>query len=210
MGIVISRSKALTAASANCICLSQTPLAAGNLTLNGSTVTAGVSTLDSARRVLFTFAADETGHTFVVYGTNSSGNSIQETVAGTAPGTVATSQDFKTVTQITVSAATTGALTVGTNTVGSIAWQSVDWMRQPINVGFQIVVTGTVNYTVEYTNQDVNSLAAGVAPTVFPHATLVNQTASQAGSFMQPIGFFRVTINSGTGTVALTYEQAGP
>lgn len=210
MGIVISRSKALGAASATAICASQTPGAAGDLTLNGSTVVAGVAVLDSARRVLFTFAADESAHTFVVYGTNSTGNAIQETVAGTTAGTTYTNQDFKTVTRISISAAASGAITVGTNTIGSMSWQMVDWMRQPINVGLQVVVTGTVNYTVEYTNQDVNALAVGVSPTVFPLTSMANQSASASGVITTPVGYFRVTINSGTGTVALTYEQAGP
>lgn len=210
MGIVITRSKALAAASANCICLSQTPGAAGNLTLNGSSVVNGVAVLDTARRVLLTFAANETGHTFVVYGTNSSNSLIQESIAGTTAGTVYTNQDFKTVTRISISAAATGAIQAGTNTIGSLTWQSVDMMRQPVNVGFQIAVTGTVNYTVEYTNQDVNVLAVGVFPTVFPHQSIVGMTDNESGSFTDPIAYFRVTINSGTGTVALSYEQAGP
>jgi len=209
MGNVITRSKALTAASANCICASQTPGAAGNMLINGAAATSGVATLDSARRVLFTFAADESGHNFVVYGTNSGGNAIQEAVAGTTAGTVATNLDFKTVTRISISAQATGAITVGTNTVGSMAWQSVDLMRQPINIGFQVVVAGTVNYTVEYTQQDVNALAVGAFPTVFA-TSIASKTDAEVGTFTTPIAYFRVTINSGTGTVTLTYEQAGP
>jgi len=210
MGVAITRTKQLTAASANCVCLSQTPLAAGNLTINGSAATAGVATLDTQRRVLFTFAADETGHTFVVYGTKQGGSAIQETVAGTTAGTVATVQDFLTITRISISVAATGALTVGTNTVGATDWQSVDTMREPINVGAQIVTAGTVNYTVQYTNQNFNALPTGTYPVAFNHPTLVGQTTSQAGSFTTPIAGFRVLINSGTGSCTLTYEQAGP
>lgn len=210
MGVIISRSKALTADSANNICLSQTPLAAGNLVIAGAAASGGVATLDTQRQVLFTFAADETGHTFVVYGTKQGGSAIQETVAGTTAGTVATNQNFLTVTRISIDHSATGAMTVGTNTVGSTDWQSVDLMRQPVNVAFQVAVTGTINYTIQYTLQDVNSLAVGAYPTVFPHGTVASKTDDQTGSFTTPLSYFRLTVNSGTGTATLTYEQAGP
>lgn len=210
MGVIITRSKQLAAASANKICLSQTPSGAGNLTINGAAASGGVATLDTQRQVLFTFAADETGHTFVVYGTKQGGSAIQETVAGTTAGTVATNQMFLTVTRISIDAAATGAMTVGTNGVGSTDWQSVDLFTEPVNVGFQVVVSGTVNYTVEYTEQDVNALATGAYPAVFAHSSIASKTDNQAGSFTTPLTYFRLTINSGTGSATLTYSQAGP
>lgn len=209
MARVITVSKQLAAASANCICTSQTPLAAGNLTINGSAATGGVATLDTQRRVLFTFAADETGHTFVVYGTKQGGSAIQETVAGTTAGTVATTQDFLTVTRITISVAATGAITVGTNGVGSTDWQSVDLFTEPVNVGFQVVVSGTINYTVEYTMQEI-MLSLGVIPTAFAHSSVASKTDNQAGSFTTPIAYFRLTVNSGAGSATMTYSQSGP
>jgi hypothetical protein len=210
MGVIISRTKQLTANGATNVCASQTPLAAGNLTINGTAASGGVATLDSQRRILFTFAADETGHTFVVYGTNQGGNPIQESVAGTTAGTVATNLDFLTVTQITISAAATGAITVGTNTVGSTPWQSVDLLREPVNVAFQVAITGTINYTVEYTQTDVNTLAPGAYAIPFAHPSVANKTDNETGSFVDPISYFRLTINSGTGASTLTYAQAGP
>jgi hypothetical protein len=205
MGIIITRTKSLTADSANVIAHSQTPLAAGNLTLTSATVT-----LDTQRRVLFTFAADETGHNFVVYGTKQGGALIQEAVAGTTAGTVATNQDFLTVTRVSIDAVAAGAIQVGTNTVGSTDWQSVDLMRQPVNLSFQVAVSGTLNYTIQYTNTDVQNLAVGAYPTIFNHPTVVAQSTSQSGSFTDPIAYFRLTVNSGTGTGTLTYSQAGP
>ena len=211
MGIVYSRSKALTANSANCICQSQTPGAAGNLTINGSAASGGVATLDTQRRVLLTFAADESGHNFTIYGTNQTGNAISEVVAGTTPGTVATNLDFLTVSRVAIDAAATGAITVGTNTTGSTPWFSLDLMRTPIVLGLQALVTGTVNYTVEMTNQDVNNLPSGTTyPTPFPSPDMAGLTASAQSQFTNPVPYFRLTINSGTGTVALTYSQAGP
>lgn len=211
MGVVITRTKTLGAASATAICASQTPAGAGNLTIDGSAATAGVATLDTQRRVLFTFAGNETGHTFVVYGTNQDGAAISESVAGTAPGTTATNLDFLTVTRISIDAAATGAMTVGTNGVGSTNWQSVDLFQRPTNIGFQVIVSGTVNYTIESTNFDVNSLPTGISyPTPFAHPTIAAQTTSKNGAYSDPIAGFRLTVNSGDGTAYLTYQQTGP
>lgn len=211
MGIIYTRSKVLTASSANCICQSQTPLAAGNLTINGSAAVSGVAILDTQRRVLLTFAADETGHNFTVYGTKQGGSTISEVVAGTTAGTVATNLDFLTVTRVAIDAPATGAIQVGTNTVGSTDWQSVDLMREPVNIGFQVVVSGTVNYTIQYTQQNINALPSGTAyPTAFDHPIVTSKTASLADSFSMPIAYFRLTVNSGTGSCTLTYDQAGP
>lgn len=211
MGLPITRSKALAvAATANGISLSQTPLAGGNLTITGALASGGVANLTSQRRVLFTFAGNEAARTFVVYGTNQSGAPIQETVAGTAPGTTYTNQDFLTVTRISVDAATAGALTVGTNGVGSGTWQSANSFVSPVNVNMQCIVTGTVNYTIQGTNMDVNNLPSGTDyPLVFNHPILAAQTASAQGSWTDTLSFFRILINSGTGTVQMTYAQAG-
>lgn len=211
MGLPITRTKALAvAASANGISLSQTPGAAGNLTITGSLASGGVASLTSQRRVLFTFAGNEAARTFVVYGTKQGGATIQETVAGTAPGTVATNLDFLTVTRISVDAATAGALTVGTNGVGSTDWQSVNAMVTPPNIGVQFVVTGTANFTLQGTNMDPNNLPSGVSyPATFDHPTLAALTANAQGTWNDAISFFRVTINSGTGSVQTTYVQSG-
>ena len=210
MGISRTLTKALTAASDNCISLSQTPGAAGNLTITGSAASAGVATLDTQRQVLLTFAADETGHTFVVYGTKQGGSAISETVAGTTAGTVATNQDFLTVTRVSISAAATGAIKVGTNTFGATDWQSVDTMRQPVNVAFQIGVTGTINYSIQTTVQDVNNLPSGTTyPTAFD-SVVAGQAGNMGGSLTDPVTFFRLLVNSGTGAAILSYQQAGP
>lgn len=208
--IVITKS--LAAASATNICLSQTPLAAGNLTINGAAASGGVATLDTQRRVLFTFGANETGHTFVVFGTREGGIPIKETVAGTTAGTVATNLDFLTVTQITISAAATGAITVGTNGVGSTRWLLPNMHITSFEQQIAVVVTGTVNYSVEYTYTDYYTPQPDgsiVIPTVFTHPILSALTATNDGSFDNPIRGWRTTINSGTGSVVTTGIQAG-
>lgn len=214
MGLTYSRTLSFAAASANNICQSQTPAGAGALTLNGSTVSGGVATLDTQRYVLFTFAANETGHNFVITGTNSDGTTQSETVLGTTAGTVLTQLNYLTVTSITISAAATGAITVGTSAAtaaGATPWFSVDTMRQPVNVGIEVVTTGTVNYTVQYTMESFWSPPV-VINTAFNHATLVTLMSSNSGSILFPVTGIRLQMNSYTNpaTATITYVQAGP
>lgn len=211
--------KSLASADADGVCLSQTPLAAGNLTLNGvfASGSPAVAVLDTPRRVLFTFAADETGHTFVVYGTNavSGGSPIQETVAGTTAGTVATTLDFGTVTRISIDAAATGAMTVGTNGVGATAWQLIDNYLDPTNARISIDVVGTVNYTLQYTDDDIMGSwngglwVQGYPTKIWDDPIVAAVTTDQVAVQSNPAGAWRVQINSGTGTLRIVGTQAG-
>lgn len=205
---------ALAAASANNIALSQTPLAAGNLTIAGAAATAGVATLDAARRVLFTPAGAEADNSTIwtVYGTNRAGAAIQETVAGVDNPSVAyTNQDFLTVTRIAVNKAQAGAVTVGTNGIASSAWFMLSNANNPINLGVGVTVTGTINFSIEYTYQDPNVLALGSYPSVWTQAALAAKTANTDGSFSFPMWGARLTQNSfSTGaTASATFLQSG-
>lgn len=220
-------SKVLAAADDNGICLSQTPLAGGNLTINGVLASGGVATLDTQRIVLFTFASDETGRTFVVYGTNDDGITIQESVAGAA-ATAVTTQSFKTVTRITIDAASAGAIIVGTNGVGATPWQIISNAMTPTGLGIGVAVSGTVDFTWQYTFEDpsgtypnpsVQSDSGFVNPaqpnllTKFPTAwnltALAAKSANTDSSMVTPIYAWRLQINSGTGTAQATVVQAG-
>lgn len=201
----------LTAASANAICLSQTPSGAGNLTLNGALVTGGVAILDTARRVLITCAGNETGKTFVLTGTAANGAPLTETLAGPNATTVQSTLDFKTITSIRISAAAAGALTVGTSAVASSRWLRLDNWAFP-QVAIQCDVSGTVNYTVQQTLDDPNSDVLPVAPSAVnwinhPDANLVGATTTVQGNYGYAPLFVRVLLNSGTGSVTMTLVQ---
>ena len=205
--------KSLTGASANSIATTQTPGGAGNLTLNGSTVSGGVATLDTQRQVLITGNGNDLAVTFTVYGTIQGGTAIHETVAGgnASPYTVATTQSFLTVTRIAVSAATAGAVTAGTNGVGSSPWKLTNWHISPINIGLAVIVTGTVNYTVEYTYSDPTNTYPDPDgfPVPFPVTSLASKTATADSNIIIPVAAVRLTINSGTGSAELIILQAG-
>jgi len=208
----------LAAASANNIAQSQTPGAAGALTLNGTTVVGGIAYLDTARRILITTA--DTTHVFTVTGTTPTGAVITETV-GPITTSAYTTQDFATVASVKINGGATAAVTVGTNGVASTPWVRIDEWATP-QVDIQCDVTGTVNYTVQSSQDDPNSPTNPVLPqNMFwansPDTNAVGATASvQTGygallAYASLIsgGFVRATLNSGTGRVSMTVTQPG-
>jgi hypothetical protein len=202
-------SKTLAAASANNIAQSQTPAGAGNFILNGTTVVNGVAVLDTARQVLLTFAASEVGHNFTIFGTNASGAPISEVIAGTGIGTVGSVLNYKTVTRVAISAAATGAIQIGTSTVGASDWRNLNLGVSPFNVGLAVVISGVVNFTVNYTYEDPNA-PVGVTPVAFPITALSAKSANTDGGLLNtPVAAVQLVINSGTGTAVLVIDQAG-
>jgi hypothetical protein len=75
----------------------------------------------------------------------------------------------------------------------------------PFNVGFGVLVTGTVNFTVEHTFDDP---AVGFS-TWFPHPTIATLAANADGNYAFPVTGIRLTVNSGGGTATLKLIQAG-
>lgn len=198
----------LAAASANNIALSQTPGAAGTLTLNGSLVVAGVALLDNPRRVLITTA--DTTHTFTVTGATPTGAVISE-VVGPITTSAYTAQDFSTVTSVTINGAATAAVTVGTNGIASTPWVRLDeWASPPI--GIQCNATGTVSYTVQSTYDDPNSPTNPVSPSAVTwintsDANAVNATGNVQTNYLFAPTFVRALLNSGSGSVAMKVIQ---
>jgi hypothetical protein len=211
--------KSLAAASANNISLSQSP-GAGAIILNGSTVAGGVATIDTAsstnsaigRRVLLTSGGDDSGITFTVTGTNANKQTISDTFAGGAIGTAQSNLDFVTVTGVTHTGSVAGTLTIGTSGVGSSPWQTWNFLGYPpMNLGVAVeIVSGAVNYTIQYTYDDPNSLSTGVSfPLPFSQAALTAQSTTLDGTILTPIVATRVLINSGTGVIRVRVLQAG-
>jgi len=75
----------------------------------------------------------------------------------------------------------------------------------PFNVGFGVIVTGTVDYTVQHTFDDP---AVGFT-TWFPHPTIAAQATNKDGNYAFPVTGIRITVNSGGGTVTFKLVQAG-
>jgi len=76
----------------------------------------------------------------------------------------------------------------------------------PFNVGFGVVVTGTVNYTVQHTFDNPQTVAS---PTWFDHPTVAAKTANFDGNYAFPVAAIKILVNSGAGTARMTLIQAG-
>jgi hypothetical protein len=202
----------LAAADADGICLSQTPLAAGALTLNGALVSGGVATISPPARITITTADDESGVNFTVTGTDYSGNAITEVIVGPDTTTGTSSLTYSTVTSIVADDATADAITVGNAQAASSPWIALDPWAFP-QVAIQCSVTGSVSYTVQQTldnpNDPVNPVAeASVQWVNHPDSNLVAASTTQQGNYGYAPLFTRLNINSGSGSVRMTVVQA--
>lgn len=203
----------LQASNAALLAASQTPVSGIALTLSGTQP-------DAARKVLLTYGNEGSARTMRIIGTNAGGNKIQETLAVPvgAPGTVATEQDFSTVTQaLPAGGGYTAAVTLGSSGTAASPWQSTSHHFGPTNMSFHGVVSGTVNWGVELCYDEYEA-APGFGPpggnvppvvTPVPHPTLANQTGNLDGTTNDPIRAWRVVLNSGSGSVTVTGIQSG-
>jgi hypothetical protein len=206
----------LVAGSATFYSASATPISGTPLTLTNAVPAV-------PRKVLLTFGSEASARTLVVTGTNGSGNPIQETLAVPSGGasTVSTVQDFASVTNaLPLGGGWTAAASLGTSGVASSDWKIVNsQMFGPTEISFAVSVTGTINWSIElaYTNPNNNANAVGGAfgnyptpVTVWAAASgLTSQTGAAQGTINDPIYAWRMTINSGTGTVTVTAIEAG-
>lgn len=91
-------------------------------------------------------------------------------------------------------------VTLSKTGTGSSSAFVANYYLTPFNIGFGVVVSGTVNYTVQHTFDGTNW---------FNHPDVAAQTANMDGNYAFPVLQVRVTVNSGSGTAALTLIQAG-
>jgi len=97
-------------------------------------------------------------------------------------------------------------ITVSKTGTGSTEVVVMDHNINPFNVGMGVVVSGTVNYTVQHT---FNNVVAGETPTWFNHPTLASVATNADGNYAFPVTGIRLTVNSGSGTATLIIVQAG-
>jgi hypothetical protein len=207
--------KSLAAASATSIAASQAATAGVALTLTATPVVIDAATPTNnalGRRVLITSTSGSETASIAITGTNSSGNTITETDTFSGSSTTLQSNlDYVTITSIVPSGTIVGSLSAGTNGVGSSAWYTWNWRGDPpMNLGFAVeLVSGSVNYTVQYTYDDPNRLSNGITtPTAF-NTVLLSQAATADSTISTPVVATRVLINSGTGVIRCRFMQAG-
>lgn len=95
--------------------------------------------------------------------------------------------------------------TVSQTGVGSSEYIVVNTNISPVNIGFGVVVTGTVTYTVQHTFDDP---AVGFS-TWFSHPTVVDETTNQDGNYAFPVTGVKLLVTAGDGSASLKLIQAG-
>lgn len=83
---------------------------------------------------------------------------------------------------------------------GSTNGYVADSYISPFNIGFGVVVSGTVTYTVQHTFDGTNW---------FDHPDIAAETANADGNYAFPVLQVRLTVSSGSGTATMTLIQAG-
>lgn len=171
----------------------------------------GTATLDTDRRVIITSGGNDTGITFAIVGQDSQGNTIGESLTGASGGAAQSALDYYKVLSIKPSGAVATTVTVGTNTVAS-RWVRLDDYAGNAQVALQCTASGTVNYTVQQTLDDPGWLFSGITPAQMtwvdhPDTALVAATATKQGRYDVAPLFCRLTLNSGSGSVAFTVRQ---
>lgn len=197
----------LAAANAALIAGSQTPVSGTALTLTGTQP-------DMARRILLTYGNEAAPRTLVVRGTNHTGNILSETLAvpSGGGGTVATQHDYLTVISLTpAGGGWTAAVTVGTNGVASSPWRMVDFALSGSTMGIDINITGTLNVDAQVTYDDPNNIIgnSNVPPIPIGAPGLIGITGTLSGNIPTNVFAWRITINSGSGSLQASAIQTG-
>ncbi len=200
---------ALDAADTNAIAETQTPGGAGNLTLT-STAAAITSVLNVPRyglQLTIDCAGSDAGRTFTVTGTGPGGRSQTEDISGSNGSQTVGVSFWETVTQIAVDAGTAGAVIVGTGRVAQTDWLPLDIYAPSTQTAVSIDITGTINVTVKYTNDD--PFDHGIVPIAVAHpaAGLATASTDQTGQATALMRALQLTINSGGGTCRFTATQ---
>ena len=127
-----------------------------SLTFAGPAVSGGVATFDQPRRVLLTVNADEHTVTVTLTGTTFGNQAATEVVTlPSATGGVASVLDYKTLTSAVSSTGLASTIAIGTTGSAGSPWVYFDPWADPV-ASIQIDVSGTVNYTVQQTNDNPN------------------------------------------------------
>ena len=193
-----------TAADPDGIATSQSPSGAGNLTLVSSTVT-----LTPPRFVTITSAGDDTGVTFTITGTRPGGSTQTEVVTGANAGAATSTLTFETVTSIAISGASAAAVEAGFTQSGYSDWLPLDIYTPNQVTTISATVSGTVNYDIQYTNEDPFDRTITQTAVAHPASggAFTGATANQTHSTTTLMRAVRYKINSGTGTIRLTITQ---
>lgn len=181
------------------VAASQSPDEDAALLLNGALGT----TLDFARQLIVTTGGNTTGTTLTIHGTDENGVSISEAVADVNT-TAETTKYFKTVTLAQLSGADPATTyTLGTVDEAVTKTFPLEYRNQRAAT-VAIIVTGTINFTVQETFDDLFSTNNSLDSLAwFDVTALAAKTANTRSPLTVGATGMRVVVNSYTDGAAL-------
>lgn len=202
----ISFTRSQPAADADSVAAVQLLNASGAITLNGSLAAGGVATL-TVPAYLTVFSEASAAVNFIVTGTRPGGGEQIETLAVTASGTVTGSLAFATVTNVLASAPTSATISVGNAITGYTDWIPLDIYTPNQVTTISAKTSGTVNYSVQYTNEDPFDRSIQQLAVAHPNASLTAASGDETQFTTTLMRAVRLRINSGSGSVRFTVVQ---
>jgi hypothetical protein len=207
-----------TATDDDGIALSQTPSGATALTLNGVLVASGTTyaQLGAQQFITISCAGADAGRTFTVVGTGLTGQRVTFTMAGSNAGVTVSTVGVYRVISVTPDAATAGAVKVGVNGTGRSYPVIMDYFANPTTVSIYIVVTGTIDWTVQDSPNDPQNNTGGPDTWTWfdsDDAALVTTATNAKGNYAFPPHAIALLVNSssgGTATVTITQATTTP
>ena len=202
----ISFTRSQPAADADSIVSAQSLSVSGAITLDGVLVSNGVATL-TVPAVLVAFSEASSSINFVVTGTGPAGQGQTETLALTASGTVTGSLSFATVTSVVADAAAAATISIGNGVPGYTAWIPLDIYTPNQVTNISAKTSGTVNYSVEYTNEDPFDVSIDQLAVPHPAGSLTAASGDETHFTTTLMRAVRLKMNSGDGSVRFTIVQ---
>ena len=190
----------------NGISVSQTPAAGGaqELTITGALAAGGVAIMAAGQPVSIESAADETGRTFTVTGTDADGTACTDAITGADSATALGTVFFKTVTSISVDDDTAGAVYAGVLKADGGVSPTMDVNVGEYGVAFvpslwTDVTTGTYTVEMTYTKiNDTNSNGYSNSAVWFPITEFTAKTADIQANLTVPCHGLRMKTTTST------------
>jgi hypothetical protein len=199
-----------TPSSTQAISQLQTLVSAGNLFINGSLASGGTAVFPGyARTVSLTADNDISGVSFMIFGAVN-GVDITEILNGPNNTTIETTQIFDSVYDIVASGPVTN-ISAGIGTTGRTAWFLHSFNTMCPEVGIQVTVTDTINYTFVTTLTDIQNTNESNIPLFTPITDMTGATINLIEDYMTPSRYSAIQINSSnsTGSLSAIFIQQG-
>jgi len=198
-----------TALDRDGICLSQTPGAAGNLTIAGVLASGGSVTFTDPQIVAVYSGSNIAARVFTVTGTDRFGAAMSETITGVNASTVSGTKMFKTVTQVAVDAATGAAVEVGVTGLLKSGWFVVKNNKPGAGLTVAVDISGTCTFSVEYAMEPLSRAVADDSLYGWTETAGSGKTADVFLPITTPIYAVRLNVTAFTsGTLKLYIRES--